>query len=340
LTWFVVRTNNGSHYEPLWAFARLKESILKAAVITSFDAPPRYGDFVEPVPQGTNEMLVDVLAVGLHHVTRSRATGTHYSSDGVLPLVPGMDGVGRGSDGKLRYFVQAPGQAGSMADKTVIQLDHSIELPADCDPVAMAGTMNPAMASWLALRCRIKFLQGQRVLVIGATGSSGKLAVQIARHLGASQVIAAGRDQERLGQLPALGATDIVALDDAGLGALAHEVDVVLDFVWGQTAAHVMEAVLRKRSNRSQPLSWIHVGSMAGELAAIPGAFLRSANLQVLGSGHGSVSGREILAELPALAQAVARGTFTVDVNAVPLADAEQGWAQAAHSSKRFVFVP
>lgn len=313
---------------------------MKAAIVTSFDAPPRYGDFVEPVPQGPHEMLVDVLAVGLHHVTRGQATGRHYSSDGALPLVPGIDGVGRGADGKLRYFVQAPGQVGSMADQTVIELDHSIELPADCDPVTMAGAMNPAMASWLALRCRIRFLRGQRVIIVGATGSSGKLAVQVARHLGASQVIAAGRDQHKLVQLRALGATDVVTLDDAGLGATAHEVDVVLDFVWGQTAAHLMEAVLGKRSNRSQALSWIHIGSMAGELAVIPGALLRSANLQVLGSGHGSVSAREILTELPTLAQAIARGTFTLDVNAMPLRDVEKGWSEAAHGSKRIVFVP
>lgn len=313
---------------------------MKAAVITSFDQLPRYGDYADPVPQESGEMLVDVLAAGLHHVTRGQASGAHYSGSGTLPLVPGMDGVGRGTDGKLRYFVQGPGQMGSMADRTVIELDHSIELPLDSDADTIAGAMNPAMASWLALRCRVPFQGGQKVLILGATGSSGSMAVQIAQYLGASQIIAAGRDEEKLAKLPALGATDIVALGDARLGALARDVDVVLDFVWGASAVGVMETVLKHRTNRSLPITWIHIGSMAGDVAAIPGAFLRSAELQVVGSGYGSVSGREILRELPALAKEIARGTFHIDIKTVPLRNVEQAWAEAAHNSERIVFTP
>lgn len=313
---------------------------MKAAVITSFDQPPRYGDFAEPVPKGPDEMLVEVLGIGLHQITRGQASGRHYASTSDLPLVPGIDGVGRGTDGKLRYFVRGPGLMGTMADKTVIKLDHSIELPSDSDPVTVAGAMNPAMASWLALRCRVPFRQGQKVLILGATGSSGTMAVQIARHLGASQIIAAGRDELRLAKLPALGATEIVPLGDARLGALACEVDVVLDFVWGESAVGVMEAVLKQRTDRSMPLAWIHVGSMAGEIAAIPGAFLRSANLQIMGSGHGSVSVREILTALPALARELAGGTFRIDVKAMPLRNVEQAWAEAAHTSDRIVLTP
>jgi NADPH:quinone reductase-like Zn-dependent oxidoreductase len=301
----MVRTTHEyrSYYEPYRrpeTRRHFKEIQLKAAVITSFDLPPRYGDFDEPVPAGPEDMLVDVLAVGLHQVTRARAAGTHYSSRGGLPLIPGVDGVGRGTDGKLRYFAQGPGQVGTMADRTVIALDHSIELADDSDPVTLAAAMNPAMASWLALRCRVPFKAGQKVLILGATGSSGHMAVQIARHLGASQVIAAGRDTQRLAELPSLGATDIVTLDDARLGALAREVDVVLDFVWGERAVSVMEAVLRQRADRAGPLTWIHIGSMGGDVAAIPGAFLRAAGVRIVGSGLGSVSGRQILGELPA----------------------------------------
>jgi NADPH:quinone reductase-like Zn-dependent oxidoreductase len=318
----------------------LEESSLKAAVITSFDRPPRYSNFAEPVPRGPGEMLVEVLAVGLHHLTRARASGAHYSSAGELPLVPGVDGVGRGTDGKLRYFAQGPGQIGTMADKTVIELDHSIELPSDSDPITVAAAMNPAMAAWLALRCRVPFQKGQKVLILGATGNSGSMAVQIARHLGASQVVAAGRDEHKLAKLPALGATEIVTLGDARLGALAREVDVVLDFVWGDSSMHVMESVLKQRPDRSLPLTWIHIGSMAGEVAAIPGAFLRSANLQIVGSGQGSVSGRDILMELPVLVKEIVRGTFRIDVKATPLSTVEQVWTEAAHTSARIVFTP
>lgn len=315
---------------------------MKAAVITSFDQPPRYSDFPDPTPNGPEEMLVEVFAVGLHHLTRGRASGMHYSSTGGLPFVAGVDGVGRGTDGKLRYFAQSPGQIGTMADKTVIELDHSIELPGDSDPITIAGAMNPAMASWLALRCRVPFQSGQKVLILGATGSSGSMAVQIARHLGASQIIAAGRDEQRLAKLPTLGATEIVTLKDAqlGVGAVACEVDVVLDFLWGDSSVRVMETVLKQRTDRSRSLTWIHVGSMAGEVAAIPGAFLRSANLQIVGSGHGSVSGREVLTELPALAQEIARGTFRIDVKATPLRDVELAWSETSHTGERVVFTP
>lgn len=313
---------------------------MKAAVITSFDQPPHYGDHDDPVPNGPDEMLVEVLAAGLHHVTRGRASGSHYSSSGGPPLVPGIDGVGRGTDGKLRYFAQGPDQMGTMADKTVIKPAHSIELPIDSDPVTVAGAMNPAMASWLPLRCRMRFRQGQKVLILGATGSSGSMAVQIARHLGASQIVAAGRDESKLAKLPALGATHIVPLADARLGALAREVDVVLDFVWGESAVRVMETVLKQRADRSSPLTWIHVGSMAGEVAAIPGAFLRSANLRLMGSGYGSVPGREILVELPALAREIARGTFRIGVKATPLCNVEQAWSEASHTGERIVFTP
>ena len=313
---------------------------MRAAIVTSFDRPPRYGDFDEPAPDGPGEVLVEVVAAGLHHLTRARASGAHYSGDGTLPFVPGADGVGRDANGRLRYFAQAPGAPGTMADRTVIALDHSIELPAGSDPAAVAAAMNPAMASWLALRCRVPFHSGQRVLILGATGSSGRMAVQVARHLGASQVIAAGRDDRKLAGLPALGATDVARLDDPRLGALAREVDFVLDLIWGESSTRVMEMVVRQRADRGQPLTWIQIGSIAGEVAPIPGHLLRSARLQVVGSGMGSVSGREIMAELPELAREIARGSFSIPFRTVPLRDVERLWSEKPIDGERIVFIP
>jgi len=319
---------------------------MHAAVVTSFDTSPRVQEFPTPVPAGEAEVLVDVLAVGLHPRVRSQANGSHYTSTDELPLVPGIDGVGRGPDGLLRYFILPDTTMGAMAEKTVIDLRRSIVLPEGSDPVAVAAGMNPAMGSWVALRHRIDFTAGMNVLVLGATGSAGQLAVQVARHFGADRIVAAGRDAVRLAALPALGATDTVSLtgdpDDVAvrLGEAADDVDVVVDFVWGAPATAAMVAVITHRTDRGAPLSWIAVGSMGGPTAAIPSEALRAARLQIVGSGQGSVSAQGFLTELPAIAAEIARGTFSLDVRPMPLADVEQAWADAPGSSRRIVLVP
>jgi NADPH:quinone reductase-like Zn-dependent oxidoreductase len=303
-----------------------------AAVVTTFGAAPRYQEFPAPVPAGDSEMLVDVIAAGLHPRVRSQADGSHYTSTDELPLVPGIDGVGRGSDGVLRYFALPDTTMGAMAEQTVIDVRRSVALDDDIDPVAVAAAMNPAMSSWVALRQRIAFQPGQDVLVLGATGNSGRLAVQIAKLSGAGDVIAAGRNPERLAALTALGAAAAVPLVD--LAQVAADVDVVLDYLWGEPAAAAMAAILTSRADRSRPLTWIQIGSVAGRTSPVPSAALRAARLQIVGSGQGSVSPREYLAELPALAELISAGTLDVAARAVPLADAEKAWADEDASSR------
>jgi len=316
---------------------------MKAAVVSEFDSAPRYEDFPIPVPAGQDQMLVDVLAAGLHPRVRSQADGSHYTSTGELPLVPGVDGVGRGPDGRLRYFVLPDTTAGAMAEQTVIDTRRSIVLAEGTDPVAVAAAMNPAMSSWVALRQRVSFQPGQDVFVLGATGNAGQMAIQVAKRLGAGQIVAAGRDADRLAALPALGATAIVPLGAADtaerLAKTAADVDVVLDYLWGPPAADAMAAIITSRADRGHPLSWIEIGSVAGPTAAIPSAALRAARLQIVGSGQGSVSTREYLAELGVLAGEIASGAIAVDARPVPLAQVEQAWA-ATDARHRIVLVP
>ncbi|MFC4070204.1 zinc-binding alcohol dehydrogenase family protein, partial [Actinoplanes subglobosus] len=186
---------------------------MHAAVLTAFDTPPVYREHPEPVATGDDEMVVEVLAAGLHHLTRARATGAHYSGTGTFPLVPGADGVVRDPAGRLRYAALDDTGLGTFAERTVIDVRRSVLLPEGVDPVRIAAAMNPAMSSWVALRRRITFTPGQRVLVIGATGNAGRMAVQVAKLFGAAHVIAAGRDAERLAALPALGADETCTLD-------------------------------------------------------------------------------------------------------------------------------
>jgi NADPH:quinone reductase-like Zn-dependent oxidoreductase len=319
---------------------------MRAAVVSSFDVAPRCEDFPDPIAAGAHEIVVDVIAAGLHPRVRSQADGSHYTSTDELPLVPGVDGVGRGADGRLRYFVLRDTTRGAMAERTVIDVRRSVVLPESSDPVAVAAAMNPAMSCWVALRQRVSFRAGQNVLVLGATGNAGRMAVQVARLLGAGQIIATGRDAERLGALTALGATDTVALsgDAAGvaarLGAVATGVDVVIDYLWGEPTAAAMVAIVGGRADRGRPLTWVQVGSVAGPTAPIPSAALRAARLQIVGSGQGSVDTREILAELPTLAEHITAGTFAIDARPMPLREVERAWAEAASSRQRIVITP
>jgi NADPH:quinone reductase-like Zn-dependent oxidoreductase len=320
---------------------------MKAAVVNSFGTAPRYQDFPSPSPSpGGDDTVIDVIAAGLHPRVRSQANGSHYTSTGKLPLVPGIDGVGRGPDGLLRYFILPDVRVGAMAEQTVIDPRRSIVLPEDSDPIAVAAAMNPAMSSWVALRQRVAFQAGQNVLVLGATGNAGRMAVQVASLFGANQVIAAGRDAGRLAALPGLGATGTVPLDGEAatvaerLGPAATDVDVVIDYLWGAPAAAAMVTLVTDRADRGKLLTWIQIGSVAGPTASVPSAALRAARLQIVGSGQGSVSTREILAELPALAQEITSGTFAVDARPTPLTEVERAWADAAHTTQRIVLTP
>jgi NADPH:quinone reductase-like Zn-dependent oxidoreductase len=315
---------------------------MHAAVVNSFDRPPTYQSIPTPTPQTPDEALVDVLAVGLHPRVRSQADGSHYTSSDELPLVPGIDGVGRAPDGTLRYFVLPDTAIGALAEQTIVDLRRSIVLADGADPVLVAAAMNPAMSSWIALRRRTSFQSGHNVLVLGATGSAGQLAVQVAKHLGAGQVIAAGRRPDRLAGLAELGADVTVSLETdptRDLGQAAREVDVVLDYLWGPPTAEAMFSVVMNRTDRGQALTWIEIGSVAGPTAAIPSAALRAARLQIVGSGQGSVPTRDILAELPALATEITNGAFRINARTVPLSDIETAWNDTA-SEERIVITP
>jgi NADPH:quinone reductase-like Zn-dependent oxidoreductase len=319
---------------------------MNAAVVRSFADPPAYGPFDTPTPTSPDEMLIDVLAAGLHPRTRSSADGSHYTSTGQLPMIPGIDGIGRDPDGQLRYFVLADTHLGSMADQVVIDPRRSTPLPADTDVLTVAAAMNPAMSSWIALRNPITFEPGQNVLVLGATGNAGQMAVQIAKHLGAGHVIAAGRDPERLATLAELGADTTISLAgdpdsaDRALGHAAADVDVVIDYLWGPATQRTMPAAITHRRDRSHPLTWIEIGSMSGPQISLPSAWLRAARLQLVGSGQGSVSSTDIIGELPALAAEISTGIYTIDAVATPLSDVQATWSAPVAPGRRIVFVP
>jgi NADPH:quinone reductase-like Zn-dependent oxidoreductase len=287
-----------------------------------------------------------VLAAGLHPRVRSGASGSHYTSTDVLPLIPGVDGVGRSQEGELLYFVAFDGAFGTMAERTVVDRRRSVALAQGTNVPAVAAAMNPGMSSWMALRKRIPFAAGQKVLVLGATGSAGQMAVQIAKFLGAGYVAAAGRNAERLTELTGLGADETISLVgdpekiERALAAAGGDVDVVIDYLWGAVTEKAIPALVKSRTERSKPLWWIQIGSMAGARIALPSAALRAANLQILGSGQGSLTTAAIVAELPALAAQITAGAFKVDPVPTALSDVESAWNAPTGAGQRIVFTP
>ncbi|WP_027342141.1 quinone oxidoreductase family protein [Hamadaea tsunoensis] len=317
-----------------------------AAVVREFGKPPRYEPFELPEPE-PGRIVVDVLAAGLHPRVRTGASGKHYTSTGKLPMIPGIDGVGRRADGRLVYFVADDDDLGSMVTRTAVDPRRTVELPEDVDVATVAAAMNPAMSSWVALRRRVPLRAGQSVLVLGATGNAGRMAVQVAKRLGAGRVVGAGRSPQRLAELPALGADAVVRLPGGGpadapldknaLAEAAADVDLVLDYLWAEPASEAIVALLTARTDRSRALDWIQIGAVAGPTIELPSVVFRSANFRLQGNGQGAVSPKAYVAELPSLVAELRSGGITAAVRTAPLADVERVWTEPEPAGVRTV---
>jgi NADPH:quinone reductase-like Zn-dependent oxidoreductase len=315
---------------------------MKAAIVTELGKPPIFADFAEPAA-ADGEALIDVTAAPLSHVTRYRASGTHYSSAGSLPFVVGLDGVGR-HDGKRVYFILPRAPFGSMAERTVVQASHLVPLPDGLDDAAAAAIAIPAMSSWAALQERSKIVPGQVVLVNGATGISGRLAVQVAKRLGAGKIIATGRNSAMLAELSALGADNTISLlqDDAALDAaftrhFSDGVDIVLDYLWGASAERLLAAAA-KTSKNAKPIRFIQIGSSGGANISLPATVIRSSGLELIGCGMGSIAFDRILATIAQVFKAAAMHGFVITPKVLPLAKIEGNWAIET-TATRTVFV-
>ena len=185
---------------------------MKAAVLRTMGHAPRCDDFPEPVA-GDGEVIVDVLAASLKPVDRQMASGEHYASPRELPAVCGTDGVGRLSDGQRVFFGGARAPYGAMAERTVVRKAFTFLVPDGVSEEIAAALPNPGVSAWPSLVHRAKLTPGDNVLVLGATGITGTLAVKIAKILGAARVVAAGRNRQGLRNLHQLGADSTIPLD-------------------------------------------------------------------------------------------------------------------------------
>ncbi|KGT91665.1 alcohol dehydrogenase [Erwinia typographi] len=315
---------------------------MKAAFVTQAGQLPIYGDFAEPVASEQGERVL-VRAAALSHLVKNRASGKHYSASGQYPFIVGIDGVGTREDGQRVYFFQPVAPYGSMAEQTLVPASRCIELTDELDDITAAGIANPGMSSWAALTERASLQIGETVLINGATGISGRLAVQIARYLGAKKIIATGRNPEALKQLSLLGVDTIIALtqeeevlNDQFREAFRQGVDVVIDYLWGKTAEQLLAAAAQT-AEEGQPLRFVQVGSMGGGEIALPGAVLRSKAIALMGSGLGSVTTDGLLKTLKGLLNATASAGFTLATHEVPLSQVTEVWQQN-DSASRTVF--
>jgi NADPH2:quinone reductase len=319
---------------------------MKAAVVSSYSAPPEYADFDGPTP-GEGELLVTVTAAGLHPIVKALAAGTHYGSTGQFPFIPGVDGVGKLADGQRVFFGAARSPFGTMAERSLAGKDRYLFIPDGVDDVTAAAMMNPGMSSWAALAERADFAPGESVLILGATGSAGQMAVQIARRFGARRIVAAGRDPEALEQTKKLGADATISLSqdrDALVAAFREEIagnkiDVILDYLWGAPAEAVLAAIAKKGlDHASARIRYIQIGNSAGPNISLPAAVLRSSGLELLGSGFGSVNMERIFASMAAMLEEAAKQPFEIAVTAAPLRDVESLWT--TKTDARLVFQP
>jgi NADPH2:quinone reductase len=320
---------------------------MRAAVVHAFDAPPRFTTFADPVA-AEGELLVTVSAAGLHPIVKALAKGTHYGSTGELPFIPGVDGVGRLQDGSRVLFGVSRAPYGTFSERALAANWMCIPLPEGLDDATAAGIANPAMSSWVALTERAKFVAGEGVLILGATGVAGQLAVQIAKRLGARRVIAAGRNPLALEALKELGADAVISLDqehDPLVAAFRGEhagagVDVVLDYLWGHPAECVLEAIsqrgLRKAASR---VRFVQIGESAGPAISLRAASLRSSGLELLGSGFGSASLNQIRIAIQEFFKAAVTEPFQFKIRTAPLSDVEALW-NSPEQGTRLVFQP
>ena len=315
---------------------------MKAAVVESFEAGPRYGDFPEPQAE-PDEVVVSVKAAAVTQLARAFAAGKHPAAPRP-PVVPGTDGVGV-VEGRRVYFAFPRPPLGSMAEQVAVKRSFTVPVPESVDDVTAAAASNPGMSSWVGLTRRARFERGESVLVNGAAGISGRLAIQVAKQLGARRVVATARNPAVEAELRELGADafivleqDASALTDAFRRELReHGIDVVLDYLYGNPAEAFIHACVGPGRGAAEPrVRFIQLGTLAGPNITLPATALRGSGLELLGNGLGAVSNQELVRGIGEFLATYRAGGFRVETAVAPLRDVAAAWSQASRA--RLVF--
>ena len=321
---------------------------MKAAVLHQLGQAPKYEDFPDPVPQSADQVVLSVKAASIKNLDKGRASGAHYAPHTKFPDVVGVDGVGVLPDGKRVYAV---GITGMIAEKALVDKNRLVAVPDGIDDVTAAALPNAILGAALALKYRAAMTPGKVVLVNGATGVTGKIAVQLAKYYGASRVIATGRNAASLKHLTEqLGVDEVLSLSQdqaafvTALKAIHAKtpIDIVIDYIWGASVEWILHAIKGGGLNTPyHPIRIVTVGNMSGDNMNLGSAQLRSTAIEIVGSGFGSLP-PEAFAKMnteivPDLMKLTAGGGLKIDVETVPLSDVEAAWHKHVNSGARLV---
>ena len=323
---------------------------MAAAVIHTHNAPPEHRR--RPLPRrGPGQALVRVMAAPISPLDLLCATGKSYFGAPALPYIPGAQGVGRVVEGERL----APGQRiwftsdagmkpgdGTMAEFCVIEETAALTLPDDVDDDLVAALGLSAIAAWMALTWRGRLQPGEQVLVLGASGAVGHVAVQAAHILGAGRVIAASRDQEALARSLTRGADATVDLSGEDVDLLQRRIEaacvgplhLVIDPVWGLPA----EAAGRVLGYEGR---LVNIGSSSGPTARFESATVRSRLHNIIGYTNNAVSPEQKASALSEILKHAAAGRCTMDRERIPLSRAGEAWLrQAASAHRKLILTP
>jgi len=313
---------------------------MRAAQIHAVGEPPAVGDADAP----SSDDVVEVIAAPVNPIDLAVSRGILATGHPPLPYVPGCEGVGRTADGKVVWvFGGGLGRTanGAMAERVAIGDSMAISVPDGADPAVAAGLGIAGLAGWLPLAWRAPLQGGENVLVLGATGAVGLVAVQTAKLLGAARVVAAGRSAEGLERAASVGADATVRLDADDLVAAFKDAfggegpSYVFDPVWGAPVAAAIQAAVPRATI-------VNLGQSAGATAELASAAVRFKNLSILGHTNFAVPEDELTEHYHRLVGHVTAGEIAFDVDRIPLDDVASAWQRQAEGAggTKLVLVP
>jgi NADPH:quinone reductase-like Zn-dependent oxidoreductase len=316
---------------------------MKAAVVDRPGGVPHYQDFPDP-EVNDGESRVTVEAVAVENVDRAIVAGTHYTAaefQASLPAIPCFDGIGRLDDGSLVGFGGLKPPYGALAQQVVVPSAYTIPIPEGLEP-PVAATLASALSA-TSMKTAADLAPGETVLIQGATGVAGRLAVQIARLFGAGRIVATGRNDDALAEIAALGADTVINTetdDDALVAAFRAQADdgydVIVDFLWGRPTELLARALIPDTFAVGKATRLVQVGEAAGTSIRLSADALRTSGLEIYGAARNMARMAEVYPQVVDWARS---GELTFDITTMPLSEIDKAWTRTDLRGSRLVIV-